>query len=97
MSAAGSDTAATVRARGSVIPTDELRPMDRLVWTQVDGAVVYVTITRINFTQGIAYLRCHYGSKAWTRRHDLPLFPSMQRKQWTTADLLDQMHAKGSE
>jgi hypothetical protein len=65
------------------------RPRDRFVWTQPDGATVFVKVIRVNGSEGIAYLRCHYGGRMWTRRHSLPLFPSMTRKEWTADDLLE--------
>ncbi len=67
----------------------DLRPGDRLVWTQTDGARVLVRVTRINRDAGIAYLRCHWAGRSWTRRQDLPLFPSMKRADWTTDELLE--------
>lgn len=65
---------------------------DRYAWTQPDGAVVLVEVKRV--AHGIAYLRCHHAARAWTRRHDLPLFASMVRQDWTVADLLDQIGAQ---
>lgn len=66
------------------------RPGDRLVWTTTDGATVFVVVKRVT-RHGVIFLRCHHGGRVWTRRHDGPLFPSMRRRQWTTADLLDQL------
>ncbi len=64
-----------------------LRVGDRLVWTMPDSARIYVRV--VQFRGEYVYLRCHHGGKAWTRKHRLPLFPSMKLVAWTTADLLE--------
>ena len=87
MSAANSSPPANERVRGGTAP--EVHNGDRLIWDTVDGARIYIIVKRVNLDGGFAYLRCHWGGKAWTRRQELPLFPSMQPKHWTTADLLD--------
>jgi hypothetical protein len=73
------------RARGGVA----LRRGDRLVWTQPDSARIYVIVSRLSphGAPRVAYLRCHYAGKVWTRRHVLPLFLSMQHRHWTDDDL----------
>lgn len=60
---------------------------DTYVWDRVDGARVYVRITRI--WRDVAWLRCHHAARSWTRRHELPMFTSMRRSAWTTAELLE--------
>lgn len=66
-----------------------VRAGDTLVWTQPDGARVYVRVTRVSIAQGCVWLRCHHGGRSWTRRQVLPLFPSMRPAPWSTADLLE--------
>lgn len=68
---------------------DTLHVHDRFVWTQPDGAAVFMRVTRINRSDGVAWLRCSRGGRSWTRRHQLPLFPSMARREWTVAELLE--------
>ena len=70
-------------------PSADVRTGDRLVWTQPDGARVFIIVKRINQDGAVAYLRCHYGAHTWTRRHELPLYPSMVPSNWTAADLLE--------
>lgn len=65
---------------------------DRLVWTQPDGALVFVEVRRVT-AHGDVFLRCHHGDRSWTRHHRGPLFPSMVRRDWAAADLLDQIGA----
>ncbi|GEL19319.1 hypothetical protein [Pseudonocardia asaccharolytica] len=62
-------------------------PGQRLVWTQPDGAQVFVRVTRVH--DGVVWLRCQHGGRQWTRRHRLPLFPSMRPHPWTAADVLE--------
>lgn len=57
------------------------------VWITPDGARVLVRVTAVR--NGVAYLRCHHGGRSWTRRHELPLFPSMRPASWTLAELLE--------
>lgn len=64
-----------------------VRAGDRLVWTMPDRARVFIRVVRLH--GDYVYLRCHYGDKAWTRKHKLPLFPSMRRQHWTTDDLAE--------
>lgn len=85
--AAANSSAANERVRGGTAP--EVHNGDRLIWDTVDGARIYIIVKRVNRDGGVAYLRCHWGGKAWTRRHLLPLFPSMTHAHWTTADLLE--------
>lgn len=68
-------------------PPARLRAGDRFVWTQPDGAVILVRVTRVS--GDTAWLRCHHGGRSWTRRHTGPLFPSMRAAVWTTAELLE--------
>lgn len=71
------------------LPAGENEPHkgDTYVWTTTDGARVYVRITGIR--AGVAWLRCHHAGRSWTRRHILPLLPSMEKRPWTTAELLE--------
>jgi hypothetical protein len=62
---------------------------DRYEWITPDGARVLIEVRRVNRNQGIAHLRCHYAGRTWTRRQDLPLYPSMKPYAWTAADLLE--------
>lgn len=68
---------------------DDLTTDEHIVWTQPDGAVVYCRVTRIWHDRTVVYLRCSYAGRSWTRRHEGPLFPSMVRRPWTTAELLE--------
>jgi hypothetical protein len=63
------------------------RKGETYVWTMTDGALVYLRVTRVY--DGVAWLRCHHAGRSWTRRHQLPLFPSMEKREWTTAELLE--------
>lgn len=65
------------------------RAGDTYVWERFDGIRVYVRVTRVSRNLGVAWLRCHQSGRSWTRRHELPLFDSMIRRPWTTAELLD--------
>lgn len=85
--AAPNSSAANGQVRGG-LTSDDIRSGEKLIWTQTDGARVFVIVTRL--TPRVAYLRCHYGDRAWTRRHELPLFPSMRRGHWTTADVQEE-------
>ncbi len=69
-------------------PSADVHAGDRLIWTQPDGAQIFIIVKRVNQDGVWADLRCHYGAHTWTRRHELPLFASMHRGHWTTADLL---------
>lgn len=82
--AAANSPDANGRVRGG-LSRAELRVGDRLVWDRFDGARIFVIVARLRAND--AFLRCHERDRVWTRREDLPLFPSIVRKHWTTEDL----------
>lgn len=74
------------RRLGETIDLD-VQSGETIEWTQPDGAVVLAIVSRRS--ANTVCLRCHYDGWSWTRRHDLPLFASMVRRPFTTAEWLD--------
>jgi len=74
-------------ATQTVLDDMPLRVDDCIVWDRLDGTTAYCRITRIHRREVV--MRCHCGGISWTRHQKLPLFPSMVRRPWTLAELLE--------
>lgn len=60
---------------------------DPIVWHRIDGTTVYATVSELRPTEVL--MRCRCGTREWTRHQTLPLYKSMVRQPWTTAELLE--------
>jgi len=72
----------------TVLDDMPLQVGDPIVWTRPDGTTVYATISELR--RGEVLMHCHCGGRPrWTRHQKLPLYPSMSRRAWTLAELLE--------